>query len=159
MNTVRKSIIIGMAVLGLGGTTLAVHAHDGQERGAKHEQMQAKWGERAAAREQKLHAALKLTAGQEPAWAAYTAAIKPAARPERGERGAWKSMPAPERLAKRLEMAKQHVAMMETRLGATSTFYAVLTPEQKKLFDENSMQRGGHRMKHGMHPKLSTMQS
>ncbi len=151
MNTLRKSIIIGMAVLGLGGTTLAVHAHEGQAHGAKHEQMQAKWGERSAARAQKLHDALKLTPAQESAWTAYTAAIKPAARPERGARGAWKSLPAPERLAKRLDMAKQHVAMMEARLGATTTFYAVLTPEQKKLFDEHSMQRGQRGMKRGMH--------
>jgi periplasmic protein CpxP/Spy len=151
MNTLRKSIIIGMAVLGLGGTTLAVQAHDGAGHAAKHEQMHAKWGERMAKREQKLHDTLKLTAGQEAAWSTYTAAIKPAPRAERGERGAWKALPAPERMAKRLDMAKQHIAKMETRLSATNAFYAVLTPEQKKLFDENSNQRGGHRGKRGMH--------
>ncbi len=151
MNTLRKSIIIGMAVLGLGSTTLAVQAHEGAGHAAKHGQMQAKWGERMAKREQKLHAALKLTAGQEAAWSTYTAAIKPAPRADRGERGAWKALPAPERMAKRLDMAKQHVAKMESRLAATNAFYAALTPEQKKLFDENSTQRGGHRGKRGMH--------
>ena len=153
MNTLRKSIIIGLTVLGLGGTTLAVQAHDVKAHGAKHEQMQAKRGERVAAHQQKLHATLKLTPAQEAAWSTYTAAFKPVARAERGERGergAWKALAAPERMAKRVEMAKERVAMMETRLGATTTFYAVLTPEQKKLFDENSKHRGGHRMKHGM---------
>jgi Spy/CpxP family protein refolding chaperone len=153
MNTLRKSIIIGLTVLGLGGTTLAVQAHDGRGHAAKHEQMKANWGERAAKREQKLHDALKLTPNQEAAWATYTSAIKPAARTERGERGDWKNMAAPERMAKRIEMAKQRVAVMESRLQAVSAFYAVLTPEQKKLFDDNSTQRGhrmGHRMKEGM---------
>jgi protein CpxP len=48
-------------------------------------------------------------------------------------------------------MSRQHLAAMEARLGATTAFYGVLTPEQKKLFDDNSMRRGGHRMKRGMH--------
>jgi protein CpxP len=156
MNTFRKSILIGLTVLGLGSTTLAVQAHEGlghygQGHGAKQEQMHAKWGERAAKREQKLHDALKLTPAQGAAWNTYTAAIKPQPRAGRGERGAWKTMAAPQRMEKRIEMAKQHLAMMESRLAATTAFYGVLTAEQKKAFDEHSMQRGGHRMKRGMH--------
>lgn len=150
MNTLRKSIIIGIAVLGLGGTTLAVQAHEGQGHGAKHEQMKAKWGERAAKRELKRQETLKLTPAQQAAWSTYTSAVKPAANKERTERGAWNTMAAPDRMAKRIEMARQRVTMMETRLEATKAFYAVLTPEQKKLFDENSMQRGGHKTGHGM---------
>ena len=150
MNTLRKSIIIGMTVLALGGTTLAVQAHDAGGHGAKHEQMKAKWGERAAAREQKLRDALKLTPAQLAAWTTYTGAIKPAARPERGARDEWKTMAAPERMAKRIELAKARLAMMETRLDATSAFYALLTPEQKKTFDENGAHRRGHRMGHRM---------
>lgn len=156
MNTLRKSILIGMTVLGLGGTTFAVQAGEAQGDSAKHAQMQAKWGERAAEREQKLHDALKLTPAQAGAWTTYAAAVKrPARTPgaEHGERGAWKTMPAPERMEKRIEMAKQHLAVMETRLAATSAFYGVLTPEQKKLFDASSMHHGGHRGHggHGMH--------
>jgi periplasmic protein CpxP/Spy len=45
-------------------------------------------------------------------------------------------------------MSKQHTAMMEERLGALKAFYAVLTPEQQKVFDTNAM-RGGHRGHHG----------
>lgn len=159
MNTIRKSIIIGLAVLAMGGTTLAVQAHDIKGEHAKHGQHDAKWGERAAKREQKLHDTLKLTPAQESAWVSYSGAVKAARgkrdeggqRGERGERGAWKALPAPERMAKRIDLSKQHIAMMEARLSATTTFYGVLTAEQKKLFDENSMQRGGHRMKRGMH--------
>lgn len=154
MNTIRKSIIIGLTVIGLAGSAQAVHAVDATGHGAKHAQMQAKWGERAAKREQKLHDALTLTPAQAGAWSTYTAALKRpehAPRGERGERGAWKTMPAPQRMEKRLEMAKQRLAMMETRLAATTAFYGVLTPEQKKAFDETGMHRGGHRMKRGMH--------
>lgn len=152
MNTLRKRIIIGMAVLGLGSTTLSAqaYAHDGQHPAASHEQKKAMWGERAAKREQKLHESLKLAPAQLAAWSAYTAAMKPAARPERGQRGAWKTMAAPERMAKRVEMAKLRVTKMASRLEATKAFYAVLTPEQKKQFDENSLQHGGHRMGHRM---------
>ena len=154
MNTLRKSFIIGMTVLALGAGTLSAQAHDTNTQGAHHGQMKAKWGERAAKRSAALHDTLKLSGEQEAAWAAYTAAIK---RPERAprnvaDRAAWKAMPAPERMAKRLDMSRQRLAMMETRLAATTTFYAALNAEQKKVFDERSMARGGHhhRMKRGM---------
>ena len=155
MNTLRKSILIGMTVLGLGGTTLAVHAGEVQGDSARHAQMQAKWGERAAEREQKLHDALKLTPAQAGAWTTYATAVKRPARmagAEHGERGAWKTMPAPERMEQRVEMAKRHLAEMERRLAATSAFYGVLTAEQRTLFDASSMHhggRGGHGMHHG----------
>ncbi len=158
MNTIRKSIVIGLTVLGLAGSTFAVQAQEAkpavtadQPAHKGHHHKGHKHGDRAerhAQRAQKLHDALKLTPAQETAWASYTAAIKPAARPERGEKGAWKAMSAPERMEQRLAMAKQRVEKMEARLTATSTFYATLTPEQKKLFDENSMRRGGHRHQH-----------
>jgi protein CpxP len=151
MNTLRKSIIIGMTVLGLGSASLAVQAHEPKGEQARHGQMHAKWSERAAKREQKLHDALKLTSAQEGAWASYASAIKPAAQSPRGQRGTWKTLTAPERIARRIEMTKQRTAVMEARLAATTSFYGVLSDEQKKLFDENSMQRGGHRMKRGMH--------
>lgn len=165
MKTIRKSLIIGMTILGLAGSTFAVQAQDAKAgatatataahahgKHAKHADWKAKRAERRAHRVQKLHDALKLAPAQEAAWATYTSAIKPPVRAERGERGAWKTMTAPERMEKRLAMAKQRVEMMEARMAATSTFYATLTPEQKKLFDENSMKRGGHRhhMKRGM---------
>jgi Spy/CpxP family protein refolding chaperone len=96
----------------------------------------------------RLHDALKLTAAQEPAWKTFIAAAKPAAHPARDERGAWKDLPAPQRMEKAIELSKQRTAMMEERLGALKTFYAVLTPEQQKLFDAQAM-RGGMRGHHG----------
>jgi protein CpxP len=145
MNTLHKSIIIGLTVLGLGATTLSAQA---ENNGAGQHQRHAQWGERAAAHQQKLHDQLQLTPSQNAAWATYTAAIKPAPRGERGARGQWQSLPAPERMAKRIDMAKQHLAQMETRLAALNVFYETLTPEQKKLFDANSKGHGGRHMRH-----------
>jgi len=43
-----------------------------------------------------------------------------------------------------LEMSKQHQAYMAERLEAMKTFYAVLTPEQQKVFDaHHAGPRGG----------------
>ena len=151
MNTIRKSILIGLTVLGLGAGSFAVQAHEAHPA---QERMHAKGGERAALHQKKLHDLLSLTPSQELAWASYTAAAKPPAHGEhgqRGERGAWKAMPAPQRMEKRIDMAKQHLARMESRLAALNTFYGVLTPEQKKVFDANSMGRGGRHMKRHMH--------
>lgn len=152
MTSIRKSILIGLTVLGLGATTFTVQAQDAAHQG--HQQMHAKMGERAAMHQKKLHDALMLTPSQQAAWVTYTSATKPAARGERGQRGDWKTMSAPERMEKRLERAKQRVVTMETRLAAMNTFYAVLTPAQKTAFDANSKGQRGHRkhgMKHGMH--------
>lgn len=165
MNTFGKSIVIGMTVLGLAGSTFAVQAQDAatgvapaaaavkHEHHQRHAHNKADWAARKAAREQKLHDALKLTPAQEAAWASYSAATKREPRMERGERPNWKAMSAPERMEKRLAMARERVAKMEARLAATTTFYGTLTPEQKKVFDESSVRRGGghrHHMKRAM---------
>jgi protein CpxP len=152
MTSIRKSILIGLTVLGLGAGSVSVQAHEAGQQGR--EQMHAKWGERAAMKQKKLHDALMLTPSQQAAWVTYSAASKPADRGQRGERGQrgdWKALSAPQRMEKRIEMAKQRVNMMESRLAALNTFYAVLTPQQKATFDANSKGRGGHRMHHMKH--------
>ncbi|MDE2442508.1 MAG: Spy/CpxP family protein refolding chaperone, partial [Betaproteobacteria bacterium] len=57
---------------------------------------------------------------------------------------------APERADKMLEIQKQHQEAMSKHVAAMKDFYAQLTPEQKKVFDEQTMmgkrgQRGGMR--------------
>ena len=153
LNPVRKSILIGLAVLGMASASLAVQAQAPAAEGRhghalSQEQRQAKWSEHLAKRQAALHDALKLSAAQEPAWRSFIAAAQPAAHPAPDGHGAWKELPAPQRLEKAIELSKQHTAMMEERLGALKAFYAVLTPEQQKVFDANAM-RGGHRWQHG----------
>ena len=118
--------------------------------------MHPKWSERRAAREKKLHEMLKLTPSQNAAWTTYLGAAQPMKQPgERMARGVRRAMAAPKRMEQRVAMAKQRVARMETELAALNTLYAVLTPEQKGVFDaqakghgKHGRQMGGHRMRH-----------
>ena len=161
MNTLRKNVLIALTVLGMGSTALAVQAQTAAPEGrhghaATQEQRMAKWGEHFAKRQAKLHDTLQLTAAQEPAWAAYQAAIKPAAKGMHGDRAGWAALQAPARMEKMIAMHKQRTAAMEAQLSALNTFYSVLTPVQKKAFDANTLgamhggrghHRGGEHMK------------
>lgn len=149
MTSIRKHLIVGLSVLAMGTAAFTAHAQDGRPGATlTKEQKQAKWSERAAARQQKLRETLKLTPSQDAAFASYMAARKPQARAERPSRDDWKTMPAPARMEARLAMAKARTGHMEAQLAALKSFYAVLTPEQQKLFDENSSRRGWG-MRHG----------
>lgn len=157
MSTLRKQVLIALTVLGMGSAAALAQAQqtptqaaapEGRHgHAAQQQERMAKWGEYAAKRQAKLHDALKLSAAQEPAWAAFQAAIKPdtASMAMQGDRAAWSTMSAPARMEKMLAMARQHTARMETHLAALNTFYAVLTPAQKKLFDEHTQRGHGHR--------------
>ncbi|HMV63086.1 MAG TPA: Spy/CpxP family protein refolding chaperone [Rhodocyclaceae bacterium] len=79
-----------------------------------------------------LHEALKLTPEQEPAWQALMAS-EPTPMPAPTED--WRSLPTPERAERMLTRMKAHEAQMSAHVDALKTFYATLTPEQKKTFD------------------------
>jgi Spy/CpxP family protein refolding chaperone len=107
--------------------------------------------ERLEQEQKKLHEVLKLTANQESAWKALVAAESPAAKAELWNRDEWAKLSTPEREEKRLEQAKAHQQRLSEHLAALKDFYAVLTPEQKKTFDEfHSSRRAG---KHGDRPQ------
>lgn len=167
MNTIRKNIVIALTAFGLAGGALHAqaqtqapapaegrhgHALTVEQRQAKMAEFKAKRAERQA----KLRDALKLTPAQQPAWDAFVASMTPAhkgdraARPDRAQLA---SLSAPQRLQMRIERQKQRTARMEARLSALNSFYSVLTPEQRKVFDEQAKQhRGGrHHRGHGGH--------
>lgn len=112
-----------------------------------------------------LKAQLKLTSAQEAAWADFLASHKAPAGMQ-GQAAALSDMTkltTPERLDKMKELHAQHLAemtvAMDKRAESTKTLYAVLTPEQQKVFDAYAMQgRGSHRGMHGgkgmMQPKI-----
>jgi Spy/CpxP family protein refolding chaperone len=156
MRTFSKSIIIGMTVLGLGGTALAqIPPSDNagktgtmQNKQDKYEKRGERMQEYRAKHQAELHAKLKLSATQEPAWKAYIDSMTPPALGQRPDRNAMQNMPAPQRMEAMLERMKQGQTRMESHLAALKTFYAVLTPEQKKIFDTEFGQHRGHRRGH-----------
>ena len=110
--------------------------------------------EKRAARQAKLQDALKLTPAQQPVWQAFVASMTPAHKGERaGQRlgkEARAALSAPQRMERRIAMQKQRTARMEARLSALNSLYAALTPEQRKVFDEQKQGRRGGRH-HGGH--------
>ena len=134
MNTIRKGILIGMTVLGMSNMAVQAqeqhdeyaqhHAEHAQEMAKHHSEMQAK-----------VHEQLHLTAAQEPAWQSFISARKTEKAPARMDHAAFDKMTAPQRMEKWIAASKERIAMQEQQLTALKTFYAVLTPEQKKTFD------------------------
>ena len=161
MHKFTKSIIIGITALGLGGTALAqIAPPDGagktgvMQGKAGHQDSYAQRGERIkeyiAKRQADLHAKLKLSPAQEPAWKAYTDSMTPPAMQDRPgqDRKALQAMPAPQRMEAMLGRMQQRQVRMESHLAALKTFYAALTPQQKKTFDAEFGQRRGHHRGH-----------
>lgn len=169
MNILHKNVFIALTALGIAGTAIAQtaavqapegrhgHAVSAEQHAAHKAERQAKRAERQAQHAAKLRADLKLTAQQEPAFAAFMAAGKPAQRMEagRGGRAQLAALPAPQRMQQHIERQKQRTARMEARLAALNNLYAVLTPEQKQVLDSRAMRIGGkhhgHRGGHGGH--------
>ena len=104
----------------------------------------------------KLHAALKLTPDQEGAWKKMMDAQQPMAMAmgERGRADDMAKLTTPERADKMLEAMKEHQAHQVEHVAALKEFYAVLTPEQKKVFDD--FHSAEHR---GMHGKMKRQAS
>lgn len=151
MNKLHKSILIGLTVIGLGATAAAARAdigdcgygHMGGRMGG-HGWSSEKMQERIAKHQADLHAKLKLSAAQEPAWKTFTDSMQPGAMMQRPDRAEMEKMAAPERMEKMLGLMKDREARMSSHLAAMKTFYATLTPEQKKTFDANFGPRGRH---------------
>lgn len=170
MSTVRKHVLIALAALSLGGAAMAAvddtqasqsqprHQLTQQERETRHADFQVKMAERMKERAHKLHDALQLSGAQEPAWTTFEAAMHPAhPNVKRGDFRDFAKLPAPQRMQKAIEMSKKRTAVMEQRQAALNTFYATLTPQQQKVFDEQTS-RGmgghgfrGHHRQGGMH--------
>ena len=153
---------IGMGAIAQTQTPPAAPASGPQtmqgERGrhdpAKMEQRRARMQERIAQHMAELKKKLQVTAGQEAAWTTWTSAMTPPSfqRPDRAE---FQALTTPERIDRMRAMRAQRNAEMDKRMDATKSFYAVLSAEQKKTFDSESLRflRGGQRGMggHGRH--------
>lgn len=82
-----------------------------------------------------LHDKLKLTAKQEDAWKKF-AAFDPVWAANRPDPAEMSKLNAPQRMEKALERMRAMEAKMAEHLATLKEFYAVLTAEQQKIFDE-----------------------
>ena len=103
--------------------------------------MQERMAKRLDALKQKLH----LSSAQEASWTAFVAALKPnpMQRPDRAEIA---KLSTPERIDRMRELRATRMAEMDKRGDATKTFYATLTADQKKVFDDETARRGDRGM-------------
>ena len=109
------------------------HDHDSNAHFEKHMSM--------------LHDSLKLSTDQETAWNEFSSKMKPV-RMERPDRKDWKHMSAPDRLDKALDLLKSREKALADRAAAVHTFYAALTPDQQKIFDQR-FEAYHHERRHG----------
>jgi Spy/CpxP family protein refolding chaperone len=152
MNKTVKMILAGMAIAALSASVYARGGDDcgymGQDpmMGHMNPERMEKMREQHLAT---LHDKLKLTAKQEAAWKKF-AASQPipdkSARPDPAE---MEKMNAPQRLEKMLEHMRTMEAKLTEHLAALKEFYAVLTPEQQKTFDEQMPHPGKRGPRHG----------
>jgi protein CpxP len=142
---------------GPAGAPTAPHAQaeQGRHDPARLERFRARMQERMAARTNALKQKLQITAAQEGAWTNWTGAMKPV-RMQRPDRAEWQRLSTPERIDRMRAMRAARSAEADRRGEATKTLYAALSPEQKRVFDTESLRfgRGGHhggKGEHGRH--------
>lgn len=158
MKSIFKRVLLVSVLAGAGcvalaqsspgmGPSMAGAPHEGMQRGMHRPdpaRMQAMVTKRLAA----LKVKLKITADQETAWSTFSAAMKPpAAMGQRADRAEMSQLTTPERIDKMRAIRAIRQAEMDKHGDAVKALYAVLTPEQKKVFDSQHMR---HERKGGM---------
>ena len=100
-----------------------------------------------------LTAQLKITVAQEAAWQTFADQAKQRVASMQAMRARMHegTGTAPEQMAERATAMQQRAAGMATMANAFSTLYAVLTPEQKAVADQN-VGMMGHRGTHFSRP-------
>ena len=108
----------------------------------------AKMQEHFARRQAALKQQLQIAPAQESAWNAYIAAMKPPADFTRPDPAELERLTTPERIDRMRTLRAARAAEMDKRAEAAKTFYAALSPEQKKVFDTQTLPRR-HARRHG----------
>lgn len=145
-----------------GGTTLAQMPHKDTAAHAAHwsQHKSERHAEHRTERQQQLKAALKLNPTQEAAWAKFVQAQQRPQHATPPNRQAWAQLSTPQRLDQMQARKAEHDAHLAEVIEATRSLYAVLDPEQQKVFDSMAlmagMGRAGHPHRggqghHGMH--------
>jgi hypothetical protein len=115
--------------------------------GGKHSEQHAK---RMEEHHKMLHEALKLSAEQEPGWKKLMDSEQPRASANTAQTIDWSKLTAPQRAEKMLEQSKARQEQMGEHVAALKAFYASLSTEQQKTFEDfHTNMRGGMRGKSG----------
>jgi hypothetical protein len=153
MFKLRKQLLIGVTALSFAamGMTAQAQVDGGPGRHAPTPEQQAKFAEKMAKRQAKLHDDLKIISAQEPAWQTFIGKIKPVPptdKPQRPSKEEWAKQTAPERMEHKMEFLKRAESRLADRTAAVKEFYAALTPVQQKVFDDHFKQMEQHRFGH-----------
>ena len=162
MNNLKKKIILGCAAISIAAFTFAANADDHhwnscKDQANKEECMHAQMEKFRTEHEQKLHDELKITAAQEPAWKALTDNFHEQMEAMRADHKTLPShadmekLSAPDRLQNHLAMMQKKMAMMQNHLTALKSFYAVLTPEQQTIMNNEIARMERHQRHHHWH--------
>lgn len=155
MKHIFKSTAIAaclVAGMGLTGNALAFGPEIGHHAMMGHHERgdPAKMQARAAKHLAELKTQLKLGTSQEAAWTTFFNTMQSAASQRGMSRDEGKKMrdemqklTSPERIDRMKAMHTAHQAQLDQVGEAVKTFYAALTPEQRKVFDAHSMPRRG----------------
>lgn len=150
MKSIKQKFLLSLtaAALGLSAGAYAQSAAPADPQAAHKPAAGAKWTEKMKERMAKhqagLHDRLKLTPEQEPAWKTFTEAIAPATMPTPPDRKEMDKLNTPQRMEQALARMQEHQGKMQAHLTALKTFYAVLTPEQQKIFDDSHRRMARH---------------
>lgn len=151
MNKSFKTLLVGAAIIAVSANAYARGGEDCDymERGAMmrmNPERMERMHERYLSR---LHDKLKLSAQQETAWKKFAAHEPMRGKADRPDLDEMEKLNAPQRLEKALEHMRTMEKNMTGHLAALKEFYAVLTPEQKKTFDEQMPGFGERGQRHG----------
>jgi protein CpxP len=158
MPSIFKPLIVSAALALAGFSAFAqMHHPEGGMQGmrANPEKMHAM----VAKHMTELKAKLKITAEQDGAWTAFTAAMKPADHKEmkRPDPAEMAKLSTPERMDAMRKFHNGHQtemnAAMDKRHEAVKAFYGTLTAEQKKVFDAEHSRVEGRMHKRMEHRK------
>lgn len=130
--------LITLATAGLVTGSAMAHG-DCSPRGSRQRPDAGKFLEHMEKHRARLHDKLKLAPEQEAAWKVFAEKTKPHAPQIKVIRSELAALPAPARMDRMIALMKEREGRMMDMAAAVKEFYAVLTPDQQKLFDEQSV--------------------
>lgn len=153
MKSIRLSLIAASLLVAVSGVSLAQNAAPADPPAHAHgHKMRMHGAEHRTKHLAELQSKLQLSSQQDSAWQSFAQSMQgPADTTMRPDRAAFAKMTTPERLDWMQKMQQNHAAHLQKHAEATRLFYGQLTPEQKTIFDAQSLAHMG-KMRGGMKP-------